>query len=175
MTDKLEQENRELKHQLAAIKKERDAYRGQIRIGEEQKKFHAAAVAVGCNPSDTEDLFAIFKHKGLITYDAEKDLVISYQVPGVNPVTFKEQIETHKMLHPSFFQPRGEGTPSKEYNQNSLTDRTQQYLESQKNTPTDIRMPLANPFARENENLTEQTRIYRENPLLAEKLKSQAG
>jgi hypothetical protein len=147
MTDKLEQENRELKHQLAAIKKERDAYRGQIRIGEEQKKFHAAAVAVGCNPSDTEDLFAIFK----------------------------EQIETHKMLHPSFFQPRGEGTPSKEYNQNSLTDRTQQYLESQKNTPTDIRMPLANPFARENENLTEQTRIYRENPLLAEKLKSQAG
>jgi hypothetical protein len=175
MTDKLEQENKELKQQLAAIKQERDSYRGQIRIGEEQKKFHAAAVALGCNTSDTEDLFAIFKHKGLITYDAEKDLVISYQVPGVNPVTFKEQIETHKMLHPSFFQPRGEGTPSKEYNQNSLTDRTQQYLESQQKTPTDFKMPTKNPFSKETENLTEQTRIFRESPQLAEKLMSQAG
>jgi hypothetical protein len=175
MTDKLEQENQELKQQLAAIKQERDTYRGQIRIGEEQKKFHAAAVAVGCNPNDTEDLFAIFKHKGLITYDAESDRVISYQVPGVNPVTYKAQIETHKIMHPTFFKPREEGIPSKEYNQNSLTDRTQQYLESQQKTPIGFKAPTKNPFSKEYENLTEQTRIYRDNPLLAEKLKLEAG
>jgi hypothetical protein len=173
MTDKLEQENQELKQQLAAIKQERDTYRGQIRIGEEQKKFHAAAVAVGCNPSDTEDLFAIFKHKGLITYDAESDRVISYQVPGVNPVTYKEQIETHKMMHPTFF-----GKPEQDNGQkktNSLTEKTQQFLSAQHKIPSDFKMPIKNPFSKGSENLTEQTRIYRENPQLAEKLKSQAG
>jgi hypothetical protein len=172
MKDKLELKNRELTQQLEAMKQERDTYRGQIRIGEEQKNFHAAAVAAGCDPNSTEDLFLIFKHKGIISYDAETDRVISYQVPGVNPVTYKETIETHKMMHPRFFEKPESKNGQKQAS--TLTEQSQQYLAAQQKTPTDFKMPTKNPFSKETENLTEQTRIYRENPQLAEKLKSQA-
>lgn len=172
----LQAELERLKAENAQLSADRTKYRSQIRLGEERAKFEKAAIDAGCDPEWADAYFILIKEKGHISYDAEKDSLELWGVPSALPVAnHRELVEHTKMLNKKFFEPVPQGqavAPKREYNPNSLTDRTAQYLESQQQKQP-IAIPKTNPW--KTGNLTEQTRIFNADPALAQKLQQEAG